>query len=428
MSELFEARPEIEPVWNRLPSVFAYPLKPAVLIVLAGFTALYGVAAVIPVWPVALLLWLLAWMGLYKYAYEVLANTATGDLEPPEGGYNANTDFIVFKHVGLMLIMLLATASTALWSGSAAVTWMVMLFFVFAWPAAIITLAMTESLLAALNPATWVSIMGRVGWPYLAASVFLFLMQQSEGIANFLLSVFLGGMPRVMGMAAFLLGGYFLVASFHLMGYLVYQNHEELGVEVDEPLESTDALSEDARLVAESRELVQDGRVEEAVERLGGHLRQRGGVPELHDQYRKLLKLRDDTDGLLAHGREYVTVLLHSFEDRRKALMIAEECLKLDPQFRPDDPSQIRELVELADHFGRDDLVLQLTNGFAKRYPNHRDIPVVHLAAARHLSEKRGQDEMALKVLKDLQARYPDHELREEIDRQAALLEKVTGG
>lgn len=427
MSELFENRPAIEPVWNRIPSFFAYPVKPAVLAVLGGFTVLYGLAGLVPIWLLSLILVLLAWMGLYKYAYEVLANTATGDLEPPEGGYNADTDYMVFKHVGLMLIMFLATAATAFWSGSPGITWAVMIFFVVAWPAAIITLAMTESMLAALNPATWVSIMGRIGWPYLAASVFLFLMQQSEGITVGLLSVFIGSMPLVMAMAGFLLGGYFLVASFHLMGYLVYQHHEELGVEVDEPLADNAAMSEDQRVVAESRELVQDGRVEEAVERLSGHLKQRGGEPALHDQYRKLLKLREDNDRLLEHGREYVTLLLHSFEDRRKALMVAEECLGLDPEFRPGDPSQIRELVELADRFDRHDLVLKLTSGFAKRYPGHRDIPAVHLAAARHLSEHRGEDRMALKVLKDLQDRFPEHELREEIDRQVALLEKVIG-
>lgn len=427
MSELFQTRPEIEPVWNRIPSFFAYPLKAAVLPVLAGFTVLYGLSGVIPGWPIQLLLVLLAWMGLYKYAYEVLANTASGDLEPPEGGYNAETDYMVFKHVGLMLIMFITTMLTAFWSGSAAVTWTVMIFFVVAWPAAIITLAMTESLLAALNPATWVSIMGRIGWPYLAASVFLFLMQQSEGIAVGLLSVFIGGMPLVMGMAGFLLGGYFLVASFHLMGYLVYQHHEELGVEVEEPLEPAGGQSEDERVVSESRALVEDGRVEEAVERLGNHLRQSGGEPALHDQYRKLLKLREDTDRLLEHGREYITLLLRSFEDRRKALRVAEECLDIDPEFRPADGSEVRELVELADHFDLDRLVVRLSNGFAKRFPKHRDIPAVHLVAARHLSEKKGKDEMALKVLKDLQARYPEHELRGEIDKQVALLEKVIG-
>lgn len=426
MSDLFQARPEIEPVWNRLPQFFAYPLKPAVLIVLAAFTVLYAVSWWL-FFPVSTVLWLLALMGLYKFAYEVLAETASGSMEPPEGGYNANTDYMVFKHVGLMMIMPLATVLLGGASGSVAVFWMVTLFFVLAWPAAIITLAMTESLIAALNPLTWAAMMGRIGWPYLAACAFLFLMQASERFVTAIAAQMVGQISTTTMSLAFFIGGYFLMASFHLMGYLVYQHHEELGVEVDEPLEASDARSEDERLVAESRQLVEDGRAEEAVERLGNHLRQRGGEPALHDQYRKLLKLRDDTDRLLEHGREYVTLLLHSFEDKRKALRVAEECLDIDPEFRPAEGSQVRELVELADRFDLDRLVVGLSNGFAKRFPGHRDIPAVHLVAARHLSEKKGKDEMALKVLRDLQQRYPDHHLREEIDRQVALLEKVIG-
>ncbi len=426
MSELFQARPEIEPVWNRLPKFFSYPLKPAVLVVLAAFTVLYALSRVL-FFPFSTILWLLSLMGLYKYAYEALATTASGSMEPPEGGYNANTDYMVFKHVGLMLTMQIATVFVAASTGSAALFWMVTLFFVFAWPAAIITLAMTESLLSALNPLTWAAMMGRIGWPYLAACVFLFLMQASERVVGSLALGMVGEINLTALLIGFFIGGYFLMASFHLMGYLVYQHHEELGVEVDEPLASNENMSEDQRVVAESRELVQEGRVEEAVEQLGRHLKQRGGEPAIHDQYRKLLKLREDTDRLLEHGREYITLLLRSFEDKRKALRVAEDCLDIDPEFRPADGSEVRELVELADRFDLDNLVVRLSNGFAKRFPKHKDIPAVHLVAARHLSEKKGKDEMALKVLKDLQSRYPEHELRGEIDKQVALLEKVMG-
>lgn len=424
VSELFQSRPEIEPVWNRIPSFFAFPFQPSVLAVLGGFTVLYALAF-LPIPLLSLVIWLLAWMGVYKYAYEVLANTATGDLGPPEGGYNTSTDYVAFKHVGLMLIMMIATFWVALSSGSAVMTWAVILFFVLAWPAAIITLAMTDSLIAALNPVTWVSVIGRIGWPYLAASVFLFLMEISEKIANSLVAGLTGGAGLIGVLIGFFVSAYFLVATFHLMGYLVYQHHEELGVEVDEPIERNDAMSEDESLVARSRELVQEGQIEEALGLIREHLRGKGGVPAVHDQYRKLLQLREDRDALLEHGREYVGLLLHGFQDERKALRVTDECLAMDPEFRPGDPDDIRVLVERADQFGMERVVLHLTNGFAKRYPNHRDIPAVHLLAARYLADKRGEDRMALDVLRDLQKRYPEHPLREEIDRQAEILERI---
>jgi len=425
MSELFAAGETIPPVWSRIPQFFAYPLKFGVLAVLAGFAVLRLLALLLPIPFVGFIIFLLTWMGLYKYAYEVLAHTAQGNLEPPETQYVTETDFAAFKHVGLMFLMLFGTILVAAFTGSAVLALLAGLFFGLAWPAAIITLAMTGSLLSALNPATWMSVMGRIGWPYLAAVIFLLMMQWSAGFVRWLFASATGGTGFVVVIGAFFISGYFLIASFHLMGYLVYQFHEELGVEVDEAATGGAPASEDERIVVESRQMIQDGRVEQAIELLAGRLKREGGTPEVHDQYRQLLRLQGRNEELLAHDREYVGQLLHGFGQSRKALLVTDECLRLDPSFRPPNSGDSVELVHLGDQFAMPEVVVGLGREFVKEHPDNESAPEVTLSVARALSDRMGDDAGALELLRSLERRHPEHPLSEEARSLAQTLEKV---
>lgn len=425
MSELFAAGETIPPVWSRIPQFFAYPLKIGVLAVLGGFAALRLLALLLPIPFVGFIIFLLTWMGLYKYAYEVLAHTAQGNLEPPETQYITETDFAAFKHVGLMFLMLFGTILVAAFTGSAFLALLAGLFFGLAWPAAIITLAMTGSLLSALNPATWISVMGRIGWPYLAAVIFLLMMQWSAGFVKWLFASATAGAGALVVIGAFFISGYFLVASFHLMGYLVYQFHEELGVDVDEAATGAAPMSEDERAVAQSREMIQDGRVEDAIGLLAERLKREGGTPEVHDQYRQLLRLQGRNDELLTHDREYVGMLLHGFGQSRKALLVTDECLRLDPSFRPPNPGDRAELVRLGNQFAMPEVVVGLGREFLRDHPDDERAPEVTMAVARALSDRMGDDTGALKLLRELERRHSEHPLRDEAKMLAQTLEKV---
>src|SRR5690606_7569288 len=94
-------------------------------------------------------------------------------------------------------------------------------------PGATISLAIDGSLPHALNPGTWFSIMGRIGWPYFAVVVLLFVFQASAANAEALLErVLPSALAGILSMAVTLWG---LFATFRLMGYMVLQYHEALG-------------------------------------------------------------------------------------------------------------------------------------------------------------------------------------------------------
>lgn len=422
MSSLATDPDRIPPVWERLPQIFAYPFKSASLAALGFYAALFGIGIVVPVF--GWLFWLLAWIGLYKFAYDVLEATALGRDSPPEI-QSGNTSWVLVKTFALSVILTVAIGLIAVMTGSMFLTGAAALFVALALPAAIIILAMTNSLLNALNPLTWIGIMRTVGLAYFIASLLLGLLALSQGMAEFVLASVVGyGLLGQVGL--FLIGGYFMVASFHLMGYLVYQHHEALGVE---PVATPGELQKEesaSPLLSEAEALVKDGQIDEAIAFLDRQLRQ-GGLPEEHDRYRKLLELQGRKEDLLAHGRQYLTILLYGLEQPKKALRVAEECLKLDPKFEPAQPKQVLDLARVADQFELYDLVIRLTNGFAKRHPKHPDVAENYYLAAKALFHGRGEAAKAENILGQLQKHYPDHRLQEEIGRLRTVAARVAG-
>jgi tetratricopeptide (TPR) repeat protein len=423
MNSLATDPDRIPPIWERLPQVFAYPLKSASLAALGLYGILFSVGIVIPV--IGLLFLLGAWVGLYKFAYDVLEATARGREEPPDV-QSGTTSWVLVKTFVLFFVLGFAVALIGGVTESLFLMAIVALFVVAALPAAIIILAMTNSLLNALNPLTWVGIMRVVGLPYFIASLLLFMLAISQGTAEYLLASVVG-MGFLGSLGGFLIGGYFLVASFHLMGYLVHQHHEALGVDQDVEASTAKLQAESTTpLLTEADALVKEGEVDAAIALLGKNLKQ-GGLPEEHDRYRKLLTLQGRKEELLAHGRQYITVLLYGLEQTKKALGVAEECLKLDPRFQTAEPKQVLDMARVADDFNRHELVLRLTNGFANRHPKHPDVVENYYLAAKALFLGRGEEAKAHNILSQLQKRYPDHELREDIDRLATATAKAAG-
>lgn len=423
MSSIARDSGRVPPVWERLPQIFGYPFKPACLTTLGLAAVLFTVGRVVPL--LGLLLVLAAWVVLYKFAYDVLEATARGWLDPPQIQRSSNS-WVLVKTFGLFVLLVVAVSSIAVVTGSLALVAAATLFIVLALPAAIITLAMSNSLRAALNPGTWVSIMRSVGFPYVIASLLLLMLSLSQGMAESLVAGLFG--PTLLGqIGIFLTSGYFLVASFHLMGYLVYQHHDLLGVEQEvSAADRARATNPDLTpLLKEVEDLVAEGNVDEAIDRLQRELRQNGLKQEEHERYRKLFRLQGRTDDLLAHSRTYISTLLYGLEQPKKAMSIAEEALHVDASFQPEDPKQVRDLARLADQYDHHELVIRLTSPFGKKNPKHPHLPENYFLGAKALFEGRGDEQKALTILRQLQKHFPNHELRDRVDELTERAERI---
>lgn len=428
----------ITPFWQRMPSLFAYPFHAAPLMTMT-LLALATLFALVPFPFLPLVVFGAIWFAFYRMAYAALQLTAHGDLEPPATQSMDAGTAVVWKQLGLFVAsaFVIGIAMATLGEGFALVLGIV---FLFAMPAVIMRLAITESFVQAINPLAWLEIILRTGGAYFILLIFTYLLTGGVGAVQALLVT--AGLPIVVVLpAATFARMYFLLITFHLIGYFLYQYHERLGLDLPEdvvdrnlsadvekqsaaPGAGNPAVPAESPLLGRVRILLQEGKTEEAAERLVQKLRSEGGSEAEHDQYRRLLDLLGDQTQLLRHGKAYISILLERNRSARAAA-VAAECLKLDSAFEPEDPAQVAILARAAESAGHWRQALQLTNAFAKRHPGHPDIPANYFLAARLLSEQMHRDDQARKVLHGLLKKHPEHELAPQMRQYLDVLERL---
>lgn len=422
----------ITPFWHRIPAMFAYPLRMGPLVTMISLSA----ATFLGIFPLyGWFLYLIPWFFFYRYAYEILQNTADGRMEPPEAPINQAGGGLVWKQLAMFVIVGLVLAGIGRLAGGAMVIFAA-LFFLVGLPAAIMRLAVTESLTDSINPVAWIRIMAGTGWGYLIMLAFLFLLSAGSALVGARLTSS-GISPYLALPVGSFVQMYFTLIMFHLIGYVLYQYHENLGYELPESVQESLAPAPQAtgngkRVQQEAetptqvrvRILMQEGQPEKAVDVLAEKLRTEGGEVAEHNQFRKLLAMTRDRDLQLRHGRHFIGVLL----DRGMAARAAEvagECLAIDADFEPEAPEQVRKLAQAAEENRNPRLALKLTNGFGKRYPGHSDIPANYFLAARVLSEQLDRDEQAQGILKQVLSKYEDDALAPEMRRYLDVLGRV---
>lgn len=409
--------PDIVPFWQRLRPIASYPFRGAALYSVLALTAFIVVLGMLP--GVGWIMAAIGWLAAFKYAFESLRHTAHGRLEPPEVVLGVD-DSVVLQYILLQLISVLFP---------------LMAGFAFGWPvgialyallalvqpAAIMGLAMTESLGAALNPSLWLSLISRVGWSYLALIGLMLVMQGSAANADGLLSMLLPGFfARPLGV---LFSLWALYATFHLMGYLLWQYHEALGIEPKSLTEEADRPpNRDRDLLESAGERVRDGDPAAALALLREEMRGRAVSIEVHELYRRLLRQAGDNQGLAEHGPLFLHLLLLEKQERR-ALGLARECLDADPDFCALEPEDSARLAERALLAGQRALALELLTALTRRHPKHAELPRWCIRAADLLLREAGREAQARALLEQARARCPaDDPIGAQISAQLATL------
>ncbi|MDR2012537.1 MAG: hypothetical protein LBQ20_05760 [Rhodanobacter sp.] len=410
--------PPIVPFWNRLRTISLYALRGEALITLIALsvctplTLLPGVGGIVRLLIIA---------ALYKYGLEALRATADGRMDPPSGGLHVD-ESAGWRAIGLQVCFIVLAALAVIWLGPVAGL-IVAIVLAFGWPGAMMSLAIDENVLHALNPVTWLSIMGRLGWPYFVAALLCFVIYLSMSNAWLIFVPFLPLLVAIV--IAQFLSGYTVVTTFHLMGYLVYQYQDELGyVSGQQAAVPNQPIDPDREVLDQAEALVCDGKLEDAAKLLEDHLRARGGMDNMHLQYRKLLRLTGDKQGLLKHGRTYLSSLF-ARDKPNLAIDIFRECAELDPAFVPARAEETTWIAHKAVQLGHGRIAIHLLWGFHQRYPQSTDIPKNYLLVATLMFERFNRDKDAHALLTQLRKKYPGHELQPRISAQLALIERM---
>lgn len=414
----------IKPFWVRLRNFFLYPLYPGPLLVLCLLTAAAFLLMKVPGWHIRMdyLFWSIPRNYLFalpflfvflKYAQSVLEDTAHGHLKPRPITFDQLTEngLIVIKMLLLLLVFELIKF-TALDLFGQIGKHITGFLFAFATPAAFMVLAMEDKLLSALNPAIVGSVILRIGAPYIILFVLFYLLQVARGTMIGLLA---GAVNPFLGATIFVfVSMYFYLIMFNMMGYLLYQHHEDLGFSIEVEVEDYpdkkkktqgEEVSPELRAV---EILIHEGKTEDAVKHLQGIIRNSPTDMEARERMLKLLRLTGDMALFREQGQSYISYLIN--ENRlAQAAKVYQASMEYDKTFKPEKANERLELGKFLRQNGQARLAMSVLNNLHRDFPAYDNVPQAYLMVAQILCEQFNEDARARQVLNFVLDNYPSH-------------------
>ncbi|PLK50597.1 lipopolysaccharide assembly protein LapB [Uliginosibacterium sp. TH139] len=463
----------IAPFWTRVPRFFLFPLQPSALwrvLVFAAIPAL-GAFGTSPGALVVLIggLSLLAWVFLLRFGSRVLHETSVGRLSVSD--YSPLPDdslaHMPYKIMALFVIPAFFVGLIAALLGET-----MGMFANFAvtvvTPAALMAMVVSRSLGTGLNPAASWDVMSGVGKPYALLCVFLFFLsagqmflvmqmgeakllplfmkwqalqaaaQQAfqaqdevafeaamEGIRNFFPAI----KPTLAGVIWLItaVAMHFTLIAFNMLGYVLYQYHEALGLEVEvlpgrrgkAPVKSQ-SDEESERIAA----FIAEGQIDQALEVAYEAQRLDPQNIAAQERYNKLLHLAGKDDRLINHSLRLIPLMLRNAQGKG-ALEAWQRCRERQPEFRLEEASHVLQLAEAARANREPKRAMDILNGFDKQFRNHPLLPEVYFLGGSILCDDLHKDELADKFLLTLCNRYPQHPRVEEALRLRDIIRRM---
>jgi hypothetical protein len=419
------ASPSPRPFWQRLNTFFAFPFQRQPLgyaLLLAASSLLIHLFFFLPQGLMVLIVELGIVLAASRYGFKVMALGARGIVRAADFPRMLDEEWtnLPWKLFALLLLQGIAGGLIGAWNP---VLGYVALFVLsFTLPATTMVLVQSGSFWQALNPGLVWETIRAIGWPYVLLCFFLFLLNSGSQVAAvMLLPVFKGWVALPVFNFVVIYFGWVMAS---LLGYVMYQNHAELGIDLL-PGAGADERAVDTRTPAQIAQQQADALVAQMVTEgdVAGALalayeEQRLAPEDLAAQrryHRVLLLVPEKMSTFVEQGRRLIGMLA-ARDLASEALKVYKACREKDAGFVLDDPVTTLALARAEWRTGEAKAALALLSGFDKRFRGHAAIPQAYELAARLLVQNLNRRDMAQPILATLEARYPEsaqtHEVR----------------
>ena len=392
-----------------LPWILRYPLSgfcgPVVLMITLFITLAMKSTMILPagIPDTGLPLLMITLIWTIYYLMRVIQHTARGYATPPP--MTGEVIYLTGGFKPVLLPALAATAYLALRSAYPARAQALLAAAAFVMPAYLFVLATEENLLQALNPLRWLQLIAVTGLAYLLPGLLF-----SAGVAGLLwVSSSAGITLLVAGLC------YLLFMTAHLLGYLGFRRHRQLGLHIevrhpDEVAREREQADRLASLLVRIENCLQNkdepGAAREIEAEPGGPVNVRGFFEDLFQS----MQARGTTYVQHSAGRRLIAVLLREHRAER-ALEVAETCLNKNMHFEPQDSAQLETLARQALDGRYYGLFERLLRDIEQRYPGQAIVVSAQFMRAQYQAEHRNDEAAALALLQPLLAHtgHPQH-------------------
>ncbi|MFH1981600.1 MAG: B-box zinc finger protein [Pseudomonadota bacterium] len=403
----------IDPFWKRLPKFFSFPLHPRPLVLMAVFCTIAVISARDPGF-FSLILMGGSYCVMLLYSFAALRGTAQGDLSPPPLSQATLSDGIglVVKQIGIYVLIgfafFISAAKLGIFIGG-----VVLVVALLGLPAMVILLVTTGSLIQAVNPMMFLPLATRIGWGYLLMYLFLILLGGApQALAGRIAAVV---PPMAMPVLSTAAKFYYMLISYHLMGYVLMQYHTEIGYTIDqENFRESDAsaalpalVSGDAKTLQDVALLLRSGAVEDAI----ACIQARGASDAMQSLvlsglYMKMLKLKKMGEPLVHHLPIHLKLLVAG---NKKSDAIALYLSPLAQHTEGSLPADIR--FKIAGWLSETGKSPEALAAFQSIIDDDADMALAakaHLRMAQIYNDRMMQPEKARDILNDALDRFPN--------------------
>ncbi len=318
--------------------------------------------------------------------------------------------------------------------------WLVMILASLMLPAALIVIAMENKFFKALNPAHVIYLFKSMGGAYFVLWIFFLVLVGSRLIA---LSAGAGLPVYIRFPLETALSTYLGIALCAMVGYTLYQYHQELGLDVAVDFDThreaggaeniarvgtAAALRQklpDDPLERKIQPLLAEGKVREAIDEIKDFMRYDKLNPELNTRLHPLYVQLGDAAAIATHGQQWINALIRAGRPA-EACSALQRLVGVVPDFAVEDSNALLPIAQVAVERREYKLAFQLIRGFDKRYPKHKDTAAIFFIGARLTSEYLRKHEDAMKILRTIVRAFPEDPIIPEARTYLGVLEKVT--
>jgi tetratricopeptide (TPR) repeat protein len=412
-------------LWTQMPRFFAYPCKPNGLVFLALLALLTILAArlfdknsLLILLPIFIIGSLTIRQGL-----RVVEFCGQGRSRPPSVPELFDGNPATLKMLGLIVVYGLMVGALSRFGlfGLAGIACVSLLL-----PASIMLLAIHGSLRGALDPIQVVQLAARTGWSYLGLVLVLVITAQGPQRAIALIPATMlqhlaQRSPELLGALLVVSTAYFNMVMGAMMGYLVFQHHEDLGVRADAEHKAGPA-DKRALELARAVILVRESRYDDALRQMAGMVADYPndlGVMEYH--HKLLCESGAEAERVIQHTERFLQALV-TMQRRSRMIAVLEAARRIVPQYQP---KSIAVRTALAgEYFLQRQFkpAIALLGMLHKEAPTSDELPAAYFMLARIYSEGVRDDGKALMMLDYLLQHFPGHALAGEITHYRSVI------